>query len=80
MLSACNEQEHGSLIGAPKVKRIFMRALASFSPCFELNLFTNNVTEAFVELKSMFGRPVYMQAPQEMNVPPWKLLKVIKPL
>lgn len=78
--AACNDQEHGLFTATPTIKRISLRLLLSMSATYRLNLFTRDATKAFVNSKTKLRRPIYMQAPSEMNLEAGKVLKVVKQL
>lgn len=79
-VAACNDRNHGLFTGAPTVKRMSLRLLASLSTSYGYELYTRDVTKAFVMSKTLLRRPVFMKPPSEMKLQKGKVVKVIKPL
>ncbi len=43
-------------------------------------MYSRDISQAYIQSESKLERDVYVRAPPEMNLPPSKILKVLKPL
>ena len=79
-VAACNDKEHGLFTAAPTIKRISLRMFIAIAACNSFDIYTRDVTKAFVMSKTPLRRPVYLRAPKEMKLNKGNVLKLIKPL
>lgn len=66
---------------APTIQRSSQRLLLSIAASLKnTRPFTRDVTQAYLQSETNLERDVYISAPEEMNLPPGTVLKVVKPL
>lgn len=79
-VAAFNDKDHGLFTAAPTVKRISIRLMLSMCAMMGHQICTRDVKKAFVMSKTRLRRPVYMQAPPEMNLKKGQLFKINRTL
>lgn len=80
IVAAWNYQHDGLFTSAPTINRISHRLRLAVSVSARFDLFTRDVTKAFVNSKTSLRRAVYLRPPSEMNLEKGKVLKVDNPL
>ena len=84
MLVAQNYQDVGSTriaTKAPTVNRFSQRILLALAPSFDnMQVFTRDITQAYVQSTTYLERPVYISAPKELGLEADMVLQVMKPL
>ena len=66
---------------APTVQRISQRvALCIAASMSSMNMYTRDITQAYIQSHTQLERDVYIRAPKEMELPPGYIIKVVKPL
>ena len=79
-VAAFNDKEHQLFTAAPTITRKSLRLLVALCEMFGFAMYTRDIVKAFIQSKTVLRRPVFVRAPQEMNLAKRAVLKVIKPL
>lgn len=82
-LIAQNYQNQGATgipMKTPTVKRFHQRPIIYLAPSFhDMKIYTRDVEQAYVQRSTTLERPVFTNAPKELNLPEDMVLRVIKP-
>ena len=78
------DRNHGLLTHAPTVQRASQRLALCLETIFALpnglKMWIRDVTQAYIQSDSNVDRDIFIRAPKELELPPGKILKVLRPL
>ena len=78
------DRNHGFLTHAPTVQRESQRLALCLETIFALpnglKIWIRDVTQAYIQSDSNVDRDIFIRAPKELELPPGKILKALRPL